>query len=184
MSQRGNVDKQQKDRGFIVKSNRDWWGTDEDKRLHLVLDQPRIPGNTGNIGRMCAGADIWLHLVRPLGYELDNKHLRRAGLDYWPSVDLSVHDSFDELEDLFSGANMYLYSKTGCRRYTEPDFGLGDVLVFGSETGGLDRDLLSSYDDAVLRIPNTDDVRSLNLSNACAVATYEALRQMNWPGIL
>lgn len=170
----------QKTQGFVVRQPQPEWGTDEDRDLHIVLCQPEIPGNSGNIGRLAAGADIWLHLVRPLGYELDNSHLKRAGLDYWPHVKLCVHDAFSEIEDLFPRERIYLFSKKAGRVYTDPAFEPGDVLVFGPETEGLDEALLDAYENRALRIPYSDNVRSLNLSNACAVAVYEALRQNNW----
>lgn len=166
--------------GFVVKGRQAWWGTEADRALHVVLWRPEIPGNTGNIGRLCAGANVWLHLVRPLGFELDNKYLRRAGLDYWPHVRLSVHDDFGEIAEVFARERLYFFSAKGERRYTEVSYPPGAVLVFGRETKGLSESLLEGYADRVLTIPNTPKVRSLNLSNACAVAVYEVLRQQEW----
>ena len=167
-------------RGFAIQEPRDWWGGPEDTGLHVVLYQPQIPGNTGNIGRLCAGAEVWLHLIEPLGYELDNKYLRRAGLDYWPHVKLCVHDDFAAIEGYFPRERMWFFTKRASRRYTEVDYEPGSVLVFGRETTGLSDDLLRRYEDRRLRIPISDKVRSLNLSNACAVAVYEAMRQLDW----
>jgi len=169
--------------GFVVRDPKPWWGTDRDESLHIVLVEPEIPGNTGNIARLCAGARIWLHLVRPLGYELDNRHLERAGLDYWPHVDLCVHDSFEAVETIFPEEKFHLTTKTADRVYTSIEAELGDVFVFGCESVGLDRSILERYPGRTYRIPIVDDVRSLNLSNACAVVTYEGLRQLDWEPI-
>lgn len=166
--------------GFIIQPPQKEWGTEADRDLHIVLFEPEIPGNTGNIGRLCAGAAIWLHLVEPLGFELDNKRLRRAGLDYWPHVKLCVHPGFEEIAQTFGSERMWFFSKKATRLYAEVSYRPGDVLVFGRETRGLPDALAERYQDRLLRIPNTDKVRSLNLSNACAVAAYEALRQLNW----
>lgn len=166
--------------GFVIREAEPWWGTVEDESLHLVLVEPEIPGNTGNIARMCAGADIWLHLVRPLGFELDNRHLERAGLDYWPHVKLCVHDSFSRVEQIFPRDRLHLMTKKAERLYTRIEAEPGGVFVFGRESTGLDRSLLARYDDRTYRIPIVEEVRSMNLSNACAVVTYEALRQLEW----
>jgi tRNA (cytidine/uridine-2'-O-)-methyltransferase len=166
--------------GFVIRQPQPHWGGADDESLHVVLFEPQIPGNTGNIARLCAGADVWLHLVRPLGYELDNRYLKRAGLDYWPHVKLCVHDSFAAIEEIFGRDRMWLYTKKATRIYTEADYQPGSVMIFGRETTGLDDDQLTRFEDRLLRIPITDKVRSLNLSNACAVVVYEALRQMQW----
>lgn len=170
----------EKQEGFVVRPHQDWWGTKEDRDLHIVLWRPEIPGNTGNIGRLCAGAAVWLHLVRPLGFELDNKYLRRAGLDYWPDVKLSIHDSLDEITATFPRERMFFFTKKATHCYADVEYPEGAVLVFGRETRGLSSEILEEYDDRALYIPNTPNVRSLNLSNACAVAVYEALRQHEW----
>ena len=169
------------DEGFVIQEPRAWWGTEEDESLHLVLVEPEIPGNTGNIARLCAGADIWLHLVRPLGYELDNSYLKRAGLDYWPHVKLCVHDDFGAVEAIFPAERLHLLTKKTDRLYTEMTAEPGSVFVFGKESVGLDEALLERYEERTYRIPiDEGNVRSLNLSNACAVVTYEALRQLEW----
>lgn len=166
--------------GFVIREPRSWWGTETDDHLHLVLCQPEIPGNTGNIARLCAGADIWLHLVRPLGFELDNRHLDRAGLDYWPHVKLCVYDDFEALEAHFPRRRLYLFTKKARRLYTDIEVEPGTVFVFGRESRGLDDSMLERYEDRCFRIPINESVRSLNLANACAVATYEGLRQLEW----
>lgn len=142
-----------------------------------MLHQPEIPQNTGNISRTCVaiGAKLWL--VRPLGFQLDEKQVRRAGLDYWPHLDWEVVDSWDELVARFGEFRPWLFTKSAARRYTEIAFQPGEVLVFGAETTGLPRPLLDQYPERCLRIPISPRVRSLNLSNAVAVAAYEALRQ-------
>jgi tRNA (cytidine/uridine-2'-O-)-methyltransferase len=167
-------------KGFVIQPADPTWGTAEDRSLHVVLVSPEIPGNTGNIGRLCAGANIWLHLVRPLGFELDNRYLKRAGLDYWPHVRLCVHDSFQEIETTFPRDRIFVFSKKASRLYTDVDYREGAVLVFGRETKGLGDDFLERWNDRSLRIPITEHVRSLNLSNAVAVAVYESMRQLAW----
>lgn len=171
------------EKGFVIRPHQDWWGTQEDRDLHIVLWRPEIPGNTGNIGRLCAGADVWLHLVRPLGFELDNKYLRRAGLDYWPNVKLCLHDSLEDITGIFPREKTFFFTKKASRCYADVEYPPGAVLVFGRETRGLSAEILDAYDDRALYIPNTPNVRSLNLSNACAVAVYEALRQQAWEPI-
>lgn len=164
--------------GFVVLDPDERWGTAQDEALHICLVAPEIPGNTGNIGRLCAGANMWLHLVEPLAFELDNKYLKRAGLDYWPHVRLCVHPSFEAFARRFPRERMHFLSKKASRAYTDVVFEAGAVLVFGCETKGLSDDIMEAYEDRLLRIPTTDKVRSLNLSNAAAIVTYEALRQM------
>ena len=169
--------------GFRVQDPQPEWGTPADRDLHVVLVRPEIPGNTGNIGRLCAGANLWLHLVRPLGFSLDNKYLRRAGLDYWPWVNLCVHDDLHELLQRFPRERIHLLTKKASHVYSDVQFGLGSVFVFGCETKGLDDETLQQYADRTLRIPTTDKVRSLNLSNACSIIIYEAMRQLDWTPI-
>lgn len=168
---------------FVIQPVQEVWGTEADTSLHLVLNAPEIPGNTGNIGRLCAGTNIWLHLVEPLGFALDDRYLKRAGLDYWPNVKLCVHPNFEEVEAIFSREKMYFLTKKASRIYSEASYKPGDVLVLGRETKGLDDALLERYADRAIRIPTTDKVRSLNMSNACAIVLYEALRQQSWSGL-
>lgn len=170
-------------KGFCIRPPEPWFGTPTDEALHIALVEPEIPGNTGNIARLCAGADIWLHLVEPLGFELSNKHLRRAGLDYWPSVQLCVHQSLDALLGIFPIERLFLLSTKATRHYHECEFAPGSVLVFGKETKGLPVDLLEHPAAHPLKIPITGAVRSLNLSNACAIVLYEALRQLDYKPI-
>ncbi len=166
--------------GFVLQEHQKAWGTNEDQGLHIVLVTPEIPGNTGNIGRLCAGTNIWLHLVEPFGFELSNKFLRRAGLDYWPHVKLTKHENFESVAKIFPADRIWLFTKNGNKIHSDVEYIPGSVLVFGCETKGLDEKILKTYENHRIRIPTTDKVRSLNLSNACAIASYEAMRQLSW----
>jgi|SRR5690625_1740301 len=145
--------------------------------FHIVLIEPEIPPNTGSIARLSAATGAWLHLVRPLGYELSDKHLKRAGLDYWPNVRLSVHDSADALEAMLPWERTWLFTKTAAHRYTDVEFPRGAVLIFGRESKGLPQDWIDRYQERTLSIPQTSNVRSLNIAQAAAVASYEVIRQ-------
>jgi len=145
--------------------------------FHIVLVEPEIPANTGNIARTCAATGTVLHLVRPLGFSTDDRQLKRAGLDYWPSVNLEYHDSFAELKDRYPDAVYHFATTKASRLYTEVEYRDGDFLVFGKETKGLPDELLEANRDRLIRIPISGAVRSLNLSNAAAVVLFEALRQ-------
>jgi len=150
-----------------------------DPRLNLVLVAPEIPPNTGNAARMTAATGSRLHLVEPLGFSLENRYVRRAGLDYWPHVDLRVHASWEALleSEAPDPARLWLFSAHAERSFREPTYRRGDWLVFGSESAGLPDDLRRRYADRLLRIPmDRSHVRSLNLANSAAVAVYEALR--------
>ncbi|MCT8136994.1 tRNA (uridine(34)/cytosine(34)/5-carboxymethylaminomethyluridine(34)-2'-O)-methyltransferase TrmL [Anaerobacillus sp. CMMVII] len=152
--------------------------------LHIVLYQPEIPANTGNIARTCAGTNTSLHLIRPLGFSTDDKMLKRAGCDYWPSVKISYYDSMNELFEKFPNGNFYYIETVGQKNYTDFDYSELEedhFFVFGRETTGLPNDLLDQNLDRCLRIPQTDKIRSLNLSNTAAILVYEALRQQNFP---
>lgn len=145
--------------------------------FHVVLYQPEIPQNTGNIGRTCVATGSHLHLIEPLGFEISDKHLKRSGLDYWPHLSWSRHAGLKEWRDQHEGA-VYYFSKKAERPYWEVDFQKGDALVFGPETRGLPDDFLESHDAAALKLPLYGPVRSLNLATAVAVALYEGLRQV------
>ena len=146
-------------------------------RLHVVLVQPEIPYNTGSVGRTCVAVAAKLWLVRPLGFRVDDYYLRRAGLDYWDHLEWEVVDDWAQLLEKLPGRTFWLFSKTATRDYCEAAFSPGDVLVFGSESQGLPPSLMEQAGDRLLRIPVRPEVRSLNLSNAVAVAAYEAQRQ-------
>lgn len=151
--------------------------------FNVVLVEPEIPQNTGNIARTCAATGSRLHLVRPLGFEVSDKYLKRAGLDYWQYVDIKYWDSFDELYSSYSSSNFYFFTTKGRKRHSDASFKDGDFLVFGKETKGLPEELLIKHPEECLRIPMLGDLRSLNLSNSVAIAVYEALRQNDFAGL-
>jgi len=152
--------------------------------LNIVLYQPEIPPNTGNIIRLCHNCGFQLHLIEPLGFELDDKRLRRAGLDYIEWEDMKVHASWqDYMSSTASVSRLFAISTKGTASYTEAQYQEGDYLVFGPETRGLPTDILQSLPaDQVLRIPMRADSRSLNLSNSAAIIAYEAWRQLDFGG--
>ncbi|MBO4954361.1 MAG: tRNA (uridine(34)/cytosine(34)/5-carboxymethylaminomethyluridine(34)-2'-O)-methyltransferase TrmL [Clostridia bacterium] len=145
--------------------------------LNLVLYQPEIPQNTGNIARTCAATGSTLHLIRPLGFEIDDKKLKRAGLDYWHLLDIIYYDDADDFFTRNAGARCFFLSTKADKTYTEVEYRDGDFLMFGPETRGLPEDLLLANHDACVRIPMVEGARSLNLSNSVAIVTFEALRQ-------
>ncbi len=145
--------------------------------LNIVLYQPEIPPNTGAVGRTCVATGCRLWLVRPLGFRIDSKTLRRAGLDYWQHLDCRVVDSWDDLVRQADDFQPWLFTKLATTSYLDVEYGKGDWLVFGAETTGLPPSITKQFPDRLLRIPTSDKVRSLNLSNAVAIATYEAMRQ-------
>ena len=152
-------------------------------RLHIVLVEPEIPPNTGNIARLCAGNDVPLHLVGPLGFKIDDKHLRRAGLDYWPHVELHRHDDFAAFETWwtcrgFDTARIFGLSARAGTPYTDIRFQPDDAILFGSETRGLPPELIERFQDRMFVIPmSSGKIRSLNLSTAVGIVAYEAFRQ-------
>ncbi|MBR2215954.1 MAG: tRNA (cytidine(34)-2'-O)-methyltransferase [Selenomonadaceae bacterium] len=151
--------------------------------MHIVLIEPEIPGNTGNISRLCAATGIELHLVKPLGFSVDDKHLKRAGLDYWPLVKVHLHENFAEVLALYRGGKFHFASTKAPRSYAEANYGKDDLLVFGKETAGIPEEILRQHLEECIRIPMIAAARSLNLSNAVAVVAYEALRQQGFPGL-
>lgn len=150
--------------------------------LNVVLVEPEIPQNAGNIARTCAVTGSKLHLVRPLGFEVTDKHLKRAGLDYWHFVDISYYDSIEEVMDKFyNGNNFHFFSTKSKVIHSDANFNDGDFLVFGKETKGLPESLLEKHYDECVRIPMMGETRSLNLSNSVCVGVYEGLRQLGYP---
>ena len=148
--------------------------------LNVVLVNPEIPPNTGNIARLCAATGTRLHLVEPLGFKITDAQLRRAGLDYWDAIHVQVHASWQALLDTLKPARLFLFSTGSSRPYTQVEYRPGDTLVFGCETKGLPDELLAAHAGSVCGIPIlTQHVRSLNLSSAVAVVVYEALRQID-----
>jgi tRNA (cytidine/uridine-2'-O-)-methyltransferase len=151
--------------------------------FHVVLHQPEIPNNTGNIGRTCIATACALHLVRPLGFDTSDKECRRAGLDYWPRLGVREHDSLDEcLHGL--GRRPWLLTTRTDRCYFDAEFAPGDVLLFGKETAGLDAEILDRYPDRLLRMPMVAGERSLNLATAVCAVVYEGIRQFTRRGEL
>lgn len=149
--------------------------------MNIVLVEPQIPQNTGNIARLCAATASPLHLVGKLGFKTDDKHMKRAGLDYWQYLDLSYYDDFDSFEKMASGkANFYFITTKGERTYTEFSFKESDYLIFGSETSGLPEELRSRSEDYYIKIPMIEEARSLNLANSVGIVLYEALRQVGF----
>jgi tRNA (cytidine/uridine-2'-O-)-methyltransferase len=147
--------------------------------INVVLYQPEIPPNTGNIIRLCANTGANLHLIKPLGFDLDDARLRRAGLDYHEFARVQVHESLQQVIDANPTSSIYALTTRGTRAYTDVQYADHDILLFGPETRGLARDMLSSFEPSQrLRIPMLRDSRSLNLSNAVAVVVYEAARQL------
>ncbi|WAA09966.1 tRNA (uridine(34)/cytosine(34)/5-carboxymethylaminomethyluridine(34)-2'-O)-methyltransferase TrmL [Fervidibacillus albus] len=154
--------------------------------IHVVLYQPEIPANTGNIARTCAATDTILHLIRPLGFSTDDKMLKRAGLDYWPFVKVRYYDSLDDFFEKNSGGEFFYIETNGERDYSSFDYSDKQkdyYFMFGRETTGLPKELLDKNKDRCLRIPMNDNVRSLNLSNTAAILVYEALRQQKFPNL-
>lgn len=149
--------------------------------LNIVLVEPEIPMNTGNIARTCAATCSRLHLVRPLGFDISDRAVKRAGLDYWPMVDLAVYDSLEHLFSLHPAPDLWLSTTKAPRPYTEAAFRDNCWLFFGKETAGLPEFLREQYSQRCIRIPMREDARSLNLANSVAIVTYEALRQLNFP---
>ena len=150
--------------------------------LNVVLVEPEIPQNAGNIARTCAVTDTVLHLVRPLGFEVTDKYLKRAGLDYWDKVDIRYYDSIEEvMQKYYNGKNFWFYSTKAKIIHSEAKYSDGDFLVFGKETKGLPETLLKAHYDECVRIPMWGELRSLNLSNSVCVGVYAALRQLGYP---
>ncbi|HOS68681.1 MAG TPA: tRNA (uridine(34)/cytosine(34)/5-carboxymethylaminomethyluridine(34)-2'-O)-methyltransferase TrmL [Bacillota bacterium] len=151
--------------------------------LNIVLVEPEIPQNTGNIARTCAATGSRLHLVRPLGFSVDDKHLKRAGLDYWSMVDIYYYDSFAELKSLYPDGSFFYSTTKAKKTYTEAVYKENCFLVFGKETAGLPKLLLEENKEFCIRVPMINDARSLNLANSVAIVAYEALRQIGFPGM-
>ncbi len=151
--------------------------------INIVLVEPEIPQNTGNIARTCAAVGASLHLVKPLGFEIDDRKLKRAGLDYWHSLDITYYDSLSDFLEKNRGEQMYFYSTKAPARYTDAKYPGRVFLVFGKETAGLPEELLKENPENCVRIPMRDGLRSLNLSNSAAIAVYEVLRQRDFDGL-
>lgn len=145
--------------------------------MHIILHQPEIPANTGNIGRTCVATGSSLHLIEPLGFRIDEKEVRRAGLDYWQHLDVTTYVNFREFQELHPGAKIWMATTKARRAYTEVEYGPDDYIMFGKESAGIPEEILVDHEETCIRIPMLPAIRSLNLSNAVAVVLYEALRQ-------
>ncbi|WP_044640953.1 tRNA (uridine(34)/cytosine(34)/5-carboxymethylaminomethyluridine(34)-2'-O)-methyltransferase TrmL [Risungbinella massiliensis] len=150
--------------------------------FHIVLVEPEIPQNTGNIARQCSVTGAKLHLVRPLGFEIDDKKLKRAGLDYWNELHIEYHDSFAQLQEKYPEGRFFCATTKADKFYHQQQYQNGDFLVFGKETAGLSKEILEQNRDHLIRIPMLPVSRSMNLSNSVAVVLMEAMRQIDFPG--
>ncbi len=156
--------------------------------LNVVLHQPEIPANTGNIGRTCVAAGAVLHLIEPLGFSLSEKQLKRAGMDYWPKLDVRRYVNFADFLERNSaafaaGARLWMATTKAGKTYADAAFGADDYIMFGKESAGIPEEILVEHEEGCIRIPMLDEIRSLNLSNSVAIVLYEALRQNGFPGL-
>ena len=148
--------------------------------LHIVLHEPEMPANTGNIGRTCVATNSRLHLIEPLGFKLNEKMLKRAGLDYWDKLDVTVYSDYQDFLDKNPGAKIYMATTKAHKVYTEPEYEPDCYIMFGKESAGIPEEILMKHKENCIRIPMINDIRSLNLSNSVAIVLYEALRQNNF----
>lgn len=148
--------------------------------LNIVLFEPEIPGNTGNIGRTCFATGTRLHLIEPLGFVINDKTLKRAGMDYWNDLDVTIYDDWDDFVDKNPNANIYMATTKAKNVYTDVSYKDGDYIMFGKESGGIPEEILIKNPDKCVRIPMASDIRSLNLANSVAIVLYEALRQQDF----
>lgn len=151
--------------------------------MHIVLHQPEIPANTGNIGRTCVATGTGLHLIEPLGFRLDEKSIKRSGMDYWERLDVKRYMNYAEFQEKNPGAKIWFATTKAKQVYTDASFGPDDYIMFGKESGGIPEEILVENEKTCIRIPMMDQIRSLNLSNAVAVVLYEALRQNHFDGM-
>ena len=159
--------------------------------MHIVLHQPEIPANTGNIGRTCVATGTGLHLIEPFGFRLNEKEIRRAGMDYWEKLDVTRYMNFDAFYAQYNAyagqkerrPRLWLATTKAKRAYTQVDFGPDDFIMFGKESAGIPEEILVEHEEDCIRIPMLSDIRSLNLSNAVAIVLYEALRQNDFVGM-
>lgn len=148
--------------------------------LNIVLHEPEMPTNTGNIGRTCVAAGARLHLIEPLGFSINDKMVKRAGLDYWDKLDVTVYDDFNDFCERNPGAKIYMATTKAHKTYTEVSYEPDCYIMFGKESAGIPEEILVDHEDTCVRIPMIGDIRSLNLSNSVAIVLYEALRQNNF----
>lgn len=148
--------------------------------MNIILHQPEIPANTGNIGRTCVATATKLHLIEPLGFHLNEKSIKRAGMDYWEHLDVTRYTNFEEFKQKNPNAKIWMATTKAKHVYTDVEFGEDDFIMFGKESAGIPEEILVDYEETCIRIPMLDEIRSLNLSNSVAIILYEALRQTNF----
>lgn len=151
--------------------------------MNIVLLEPEIPQNTGNIGRTCCATGTKLHLIEPMGFRINEKNLRRAGMDYWENLDVTIYDSFHDFMEKNPGAKIWMATTKAPKRYTDVSFGTDDYVMFGKESAGIPEEILVENKDTCIRIPMNPEIRSLNLANSVAIVLYEALRQNDFLGM-
>lgn len=151
--------------------------------INVVLHEPEIPANTGNIGRTCAATGIQLHLIKPLGFSLDEKHLRRAGMDYWSSLNVKIYENYEDFLEKNPSAKIYYATTKAKKVYTQASYEPDCYIMFGKESAGIPEEILVDNEATCVRIPMIGDMRSLNLSNSVAIIAYEALRQNDFEGM-
>ncbi len=152
--------------------------------MNIVLLEPEIPQNAGNIARTCAVTGSRLHLIKPLGFSVEDKYLKRAGLDYWQYLDITYYDNFEDFKEKNPGARIIMATTKAKKVYTEIDYKEDDYIMFGKESAGIPEEILLDYKETSVRIPMSGELRSLNLSNSVAIMVYEALRQQNFKGLV
>mgnify|MGYP002555061559 CR=1 FL=1 len=152
--------------------------------MHIILHQPEIPANTGNIGRTCVATGTSLHLIEPLGFRLNEKEIKRAGMDYWEHLNVTRYINFEDFKSRHPGARIWMATTKAQHVYTDVSFGPDDYIMFGKESAGIPEEILVEYEKSCIRIPMGQDIRSLNLSNSVAIVTYEALRQHGFEHLL
>ena len=151
--------------------------------MHIILHQPEIPANTGNIGRTCVASGTSLHLIEPLGFRLNEKDIKRAGMDYWEHLQVQRYINFEEFKKTHPDAKIWMATTKAKLTYTDVNYGPDDFIMFGKESGGIPEEILVDHADTCIRIPMLSKIRSLNLSNSVAIVLYEALRQQNFNGM-
>ena len=151
--------------------------------MHIVLHQPEIPQNTGNIGRTCVATNTSLHLIEPLGFRLNEKEIKRAGMDYWEKLDVTRYIDYADFKEKHPDAKVWMATTKAKKSYTEVSFGMDDFIMFGKESAGIPEEILVDNEEYCIRIPMGENIRSLNLSNSVAIVLYEALRQNNFAGL-
>lgn len=151
--------------------------------MHIILHQPEIPANTGNIGRTCVATGTSLHLIEPLGFRLNEKEIKRAGMDYWEHLSVTRYMNFDEFKEKHPGSRIWMATTKAKHVYTDVSFHSDDYIMFGKESAGIPEEILLEYEETCIRIPMLPEIRSLNLSNSVAIVLYEALRQQNFSAL-